>query len=202
MCSWCSLSHCLLFWNCDRKHQWISQHSLNSLKTFNKVSPVSQPGNSLSSEQSVSMAMEHHVILLCAFQTGWLCDFRYIWPFLAFYSEPHSHFACDAHVCAILSVKNLCMCVHLYTFSMLCWCRCSLSRSVGMATLMNFCMGGSRRRSWSLPASSTIMTVTYDLFYKVRGSKHPFIHSLVLKKEYIFTYENKAGEKVRNRQVY
>ncbi len=67
-----------------------------------------------------------------------------------------------------------CSCVCVCTFSMLCWCWCSLSRSVGMATLMNFWMGGSRRRSGSFPASSAIMTVSYDLYYKVSGLTNPY----------------------------
>lgn len=42
------------------------------------------------------------------------------------------------------------------TFSMLLWCFCSLSRSVGRATLMNLWIGASRRLSVSLLASSAM----------------------------------------------
>lgn len=42
------------------------------------------------------------------------------------------------------------------TFSMLLWCFCSLSRSVGRATLMNLWMGASRRLSVSLLPSSAM----------------------------------------------
>lgn len=42
------------------------------------------------------------------------------------------------------------------TFSMLLWCFCSLSRSVGRATLMNLWIGASRRLSVSLLPSSAM----------------------------------------------
>lgn len=44
----------------------------------------------------------------------------------------------------------------LFTFSTLLWCFCSLSRSVGRATLMNLWIGASRRLSVSLLPSSAM----------------------------------------------
>lgn len=44
----------------------------------------------------------------------------------------------------------------LFTLSMLLWCFCSLSRSVGRATLMNLWIGASRRLSVSLLPSSAM----------------------------------------------
>lgn len=46
--------------------------------------------------------------------------------------------------------------ISVVTFSMLLWCFCSLSRSVGRATLMNLWIGASRRLSVSLLPSSAM----------------------------------------------
>lgn len=46
--------------------------------------------------------------------------------------------------------------ISVVTFSMLLWCFCSLSRSVGRATLMNLWIGASRRLRVSLLLSSAM----------------------------------------------
>lgn len=68
----------------------------------------------------------------------------------------------------------MCVCV---TFSILLWCLCSLSRSVGRATLVNLWIGPSRRLSVSLPPSSDILP---DFWPRVGSHTCNHTHLLLL----------------------
>lgn len=143
----------------------------------------SQPGSSQSS--SFPWLFKIPQTLLHVPQAGWPGEIsdtpRAIQLSTPYGDHAHRHMALSVDHMLSFGCDVLGSCVCVCTFSMLCWCWCSLSRSVGMATLMNFWMGGSRRRSGSFPASSAIMTVSYDLSYKVTGLTHLHILSVLLK---------------------